>query len=1452
MKARVKLSTRARLRIGIGAGLLLCVAVLAWLGGTRNADAEDAARTIPRMASFPPRLTVGVIGDAMMPLEGVEAGRLNGFSGDLLMHLIPQDQVRVVPRVFTRRDELLKAACRGEVDIVMSVAPRSQYERCLEYSAPYLERPTAVVARSDNARGAQNPFASGMRIAVEQGSSLEEELAHQYPTIRVVSFPTPADALDAVLQDTADAYVGVTYPTRELLSLSRYRRLSIVQLVNQQVDALHFAAPRDRAMLIRYLDRHLAQLPDATMSELRTRWITQGGASSVGLQLSASERSMLAALPPLRYAADPDYMPYTFNEARGDVLGILPEYQSYLSRTLGLRFERVSVRDWSDALAKARNGELDILLGMSDQDSRPPGFTLSQAIDATPMVIVGRSDAITVASLSELSGKTVALPTSDTLANLLHQNVPKIRILSAISVNDALSMVAHGDADFTIVNLPVADALIRHHFPGELKVTGSANTVESIGVGVSARYATLVPLINRALFAMPEGEQISIRNKWLSVSYQLGPTASAVLTRFGPAAALVLVALVALFIKQMQLRRENHQRRLAEQTLAQQLSFQRALMEAVPFPLVAKDAEHRYMAVNAAFCNMFGLSRKALLGRTPQELGLFSAENVAHLSEINQHAVDLSESTREELHIVTPDGQARNVLYWIEPFHLPDGQPAGTVASLVDISEIREAQARAERLEQRLRQVTESLPALVYQFELCPGQPLGRMTYVAGKAHETLGGQPDDLLTYLSTPELLIHEDDRERVLEAVRVSAAQLTPFDQQFRHLGDDGSIRWLHARSIPQRTSDGRTVWNGYLSDATVEREQADALEAAKNAAESALLAKDRFLAMMSHEIRTPMNGVLGLVELLQQTRLEGEQKQMVSLVQDSGRALLHILDDILDYAKIEAGRLDISPVDTDLREVFDGTVGLLASRAHEKSLMVRVDVAADVPAIVSVDSVRVRQILFNLLSNAIKFTERGSVRVTAECSAIDADTAHLAIHVSDTGIGIASDVQKTLFAPFVQAERSTTRRYGGTGLGLAISRQLAGLMGGTLSMDSAPGMGTTITLRLPVPIINARYTLPQLAGRSVAIVVDDVADRHSLTQFAMAAGLRAASGDDADLVFSTAARKHPGAIHVTSEVGYAERGAALSTNPLSWYAFVRACERALPRPEATQAPSAPARPVVAAPASEALGAHILVAEDHPINRELIAKQLRLLGYRVTLAEDGVVALERLREGRFDALLTDCHMPHMDGFDLAQQIRQQEAEQAGGRRLPIVAITATTLAEEHARARAVGMDACLLKPTTLATLQEALSALWTNAPPPPGTAPDATAADDNAFPISLEDLRRTLGTGPAAVSLAQVFLSSLDDDAERLRPLLDSLDRPALRKWAHRTSGALALLRSPVVDAETEAFRHAIHGGTDSDIRTAGAQVVRLLAHIRQLLGTLKTTCESVVHRTQVADS
>ncbi|KFX30605.1 ATP-binding protein [Ralstonia solanacearum] len=937
------------------------------------------------------------------------------------------------------------------------------------------------------------------------------------------------------------------------------------------------------------------------------------------------------------------------------------------------------------------------------------------------------------------------------------------------------------------------------------------------------------------------------------------PSAAAPMARCAPAAAIVLWTLTVLSIRHMQLRRETRQRRHTEATLARQLDFQHMLMESLPFPLAAQDTQHRYVAVNAAFCHLFGRSREAVLGRTPAHLGLGCARTTARVQDIDRRAVATGQDAREALTITAADGRERRVLYWVAPLRLPDGQPGGTVASLIDLSnlsnlsEIREAQARAKRQAQRLHDSIESLPALVCQVEMRPGTTRGRIRYMAGSARETLGAQTDAAPFLLPSPARLVHQDDRRRMHDAALQSATQLTPLDQPFRHVGGDGSVRWLHAHALPRREPDGRTVWTGYLRDVTQERARADALEAARQAAESALHAKDRFLATMSHEIRTPMNGVLGLVELLLQTPLEREQQRMVTLAQESSRALLHILDDILDYAKIEAGHLAVTPAPTDLRELFDSTVGLLAGRAHERSLSVRVEVDAAVPATVSVDGMRLRQVLSNLLSNAIKFTERGSVHLSAACVGAATDTAHLIIRIADTGIGIAPEAQATLFTPFVQADSPAARRHGGTGLGLAISRQLARLMGGSLDMDSTPDVGTTLTLRLETPVINARYRRPHLTGATVRVDVDDAACRRALEQFAAAAGLRVVRGGTAALTLMDSARAPadvPRVVPVTGEAPYAGTGRnpqgpdTLSTNPLSWQAFMQACDAVfaqLPGDSATTRMPVSSSAPPPTSATETLGAHILVAEDHPINRELLAKQLRLLGYRVTLAEDGAAALQRLSETRFDALLTDCCMPRLNGFELARRIRQRERQTPGGPRLAILAITATTLAEEHARCRAVGMDDCVLKPTTLAALQEALSRLWhIEVRPDPPEAP--AVAPRNALAFRLDDLRRTLGDGPDTISLIRVFAATLEDDARQLSALLSAADRPALRKWTHRTGGALALLQHAAIDAEMSAFRHAVQGadnGDNADLQDAGSRMTQLLTHLQDVMRLAETT-------------
>jgi two-component system sensor histidine kinase EvgS len=263
----------------------------------------------------------------------------------------------------------------------------------------------------------------------------------------------------------------------------------------------------------------------------------------------------------------------------------------------------------------------------------------------------------------------------------------------------------------------------------------------------------------------------------------------------------------------------------------------------------------------------------------------------------------------------------------------------------------------------------------------------------------------------------------------------------------------------------------------------------LAAARDAAEAASRAKDDFLAMMSHEIRTPMNGVLGLVEVFENTPLNPDQSQMLGMIQDSASALLQILDDLLDYSKIEAGRLTIESMPIDIRKLVDSAVGLLAGRAHEKGLRVRVDVAPGIAASLRGDSVRLRQVLFNLLSNAIKFTMKGEVALAMNLVNTDCGVQTIELSVEDTGIGIADDVQARLFEPFVQAESSTTRRFGGTGLGLTICRKLVALMGGTLDLKSRLGSGTTMTVRLKMPVETFNYQIDGLRGKHGIIAIDD---------------------------------------------------------------------------------------------------------------------------------------------------------------------------------------------------------------------------------------------------------------------------------------------------------------------------------------------------------------------------
>jgi PAS domain S-box-containing protein len=840
------------------------------------------------------------------------------------------------------------------------------------------------------------------------------------------------------------------------------------------------------------------------------------------------------------------------------------------------------------------------------------------------------------------------------------------------------------------------------------------------------------------------------------------------------------------------------------------------------------------------------------------------------------------------------------------------GRPVRFVGTRIDITERKKAEDALRHSEERFRGTFENAGVGIAHADFD-----GRWLRVNEKLCTILGYPRAELLT--KTFADITHPDDLAISLDRVaRLRRGEYAGYSLEKRYVRKDGSPVWVDLSVSLQHDAAGTPTYTiAIIQDISRQKRLEGELRQAMEAAEAVSRTKSEFLAHVSHEIRTPLNAIMGMNELALETPVTEAQRRYLTVVQASAEALLVVINDLLDLAKIEAGKLELDLAPFSVRAVLKDIMRSFALRAHRKGLELVGRVDPNVPSALVGDAGRLRQVLINLIGNAVKFTEQGEVVVTiaerrlaradmqgtAPALAISENPAsaicHLQFEVTDTGIGIPQDQQRRVFEAFEQAENSTTRRYGGTGLGLSIASRLVAWMGGQISVDSAPGRGSTFCFMLPLsrPPLTPDRTMAQrpaeLRGLPILVIDDNATSRHTLTAWLrgwrteptavgdgaaalQALGQAAAAGSPFALIVLDSRRAGTDALSVATQIRqtpalactaillltvedqaeelkhYHNLGvAACVMKPVAEEELLDAICRiqSLPRPVSPTADrplSESTRPAPSGISAPTEPLHVLVAEDNPYNQALMHDLLARRGHSLDIAGDGRSTLAALEQHRYDVLLLDIHMPEIDGFAVVAAQRQRE--QGTGRHLPIVALTARSAAGERDRCLQAGMDDYLAKPVRAAELFATIERVvreWNQE----SEARRQDTAVGNQMSEIRDEAASARGSGPLSLDSwlldPAALLAACDGDDALLRRMCEHFTRTAPDR--------LAEMSTALRDRDPLRLREAAHklGGMVASFSATAAGVAAVLGQLTRE-GNHEAALQSYDHLSAMVDS
>ncbi|MGR5210073.1 transporter substrate-binding domain-containing protein [Vibrio rotiferianus] len=1279
-----------RLSILIRLGVCFLIVLGSTLNYANSQDNKFAPNQIEK-----PELVVGLPEYALIPYSyqhQTNSGQLitEGLLISMLDQVSNQAGFRYKIELYPTFSDVLNAFQQGELDLLVGVSATPERQSYMTFSEPMFSIRRAVITQQHSISELSD--LSGANLAIEKGFALNDLLPNLLPQSQVTTLDNTQAAFEAIAEGSVDGYIGDALALSTLLKNTPRESLVLSILPDLPADHLHFAVKKGKHKLLSRINFALEDIKSQSIQAIYNQWLTPAQHGMLldygALKLTQEEKTWLDKNPTITVGVDANWAPYDFLDGE-QYSGLSADVLGLISNILGVTFIPVAYSSETEKQIAFENGELMALTGATPSAETRRTMDFSQPYSHEPWVLLSRAEQLS--NFAPNGSEPVAIIEHTGGASILATLCLTCRPTSFINHVSAFQSLQKGQTDYVLASLHHAAPLLHNDYVGQFKVSGVINEQNSapLTMAVNFRYPMLLSILNKAIDALPPQELDRLEKKWLNYEYQEGLAPREVAKWSAIIGTAILCLILGIVLWNRKMAAEIEQRKIAENRAKKAEAHLQTLADninGVVLQHTQKDAKHpldvHFIFVSAGVREMFALSPESIQQNPSSLFSLIAPDRLGQLEQEMRDAIKVGRWESEHL-LASKHSEEK----WV-------------------------------------------------RFN----------SHISATRHHQ---KP------LRSGKKRIKAKDNKPLLE-------------------------------------------WNTVVTDITELKKQQQALDYARQKAESATAAKSQFLATISHEVRTPISGILGLLELMQEHNLSDELLNLHAGIHQSARNLLHIVNDVLDYSKIEAGKLEITPTEIELGKVLARIVQPQSIHAQQKGLAFHYWQDPKLAQTLVADDIRLHQILNNFLNNAIKFTEHGVISLGLDVLETTSSAQTLSLTVSDTGIGIPKEKQHTLFQPFEQVDKTTSRRFGGTGLGLSIALKLIKQMNGELKLHSEEGKGSQFTLVLRFPIVTNKHhpTTPTLAlpdntvdisedskqtnsySNSV-LIVGYFIQQEELCRYLKHLGLepKVMNISQKNLLQDSVINDQPKHIFVAMSVwqqlaitdAWIETHApgtrftvinqspmlspeplgkcwCLSVNPLMPDNLVHVLTKPVshePLLQQHESDTSTPTPKESREQAELNGRLILVAEDHPINQQVISKQLEKIGVHADIVDDGQQALDALKSTRYGLLLTDCHMPEMDGYTLSATIRKIEQQcdeqqftsgseqelyhslpeagitflapraqiiQSSGPspacrkkvRLPIVALTANAVQGEDTNCYEHGMDDFLVKPVSIKQLK------------------------------------------------------------------------------------------------------------------------------------------------------